>query len=116
MFRTTAATPKLEHPQRDGPARGGRETSARSRGSRRSTARRGLHGPALLAESDARVLAALPLGSGPADRRSVRAHGGAGGAARAAPGAAARARRPDAPGGSARVRRLLHPRALFARA
>lgn len=63
MFRTTSAAPRLA--LRHVTVRHAVETDARAlaRLASLDSARR-LNGPALVAEADARVLAALPLGSG----------------------------------------------------
>ena len=63
MFRHTADTPKLQHPNLT--VRHAVEADERALGrlAALDSAPR-LRGPALLAESDARVIAALPLGSG----------------------------------------------------
>jgi hypothetical protein len=63
MFRTTAATPKLELEQVTVRHASAADGPALARLAALDSARP-LHGPALLAEADARVLAALPLGSG----------------------------------------------------
>jgi hypothetical protein len=114
MFRTTAATPKLELANVTVRHAAVEDERALARLASLDSAPR-LRGPALVAEADTRVLAALPLGSGRpiADPFEPTAE-------LVALLQLRRAQLSERDGRSARrlerVRRLLHPRALFARA
>ena len=94
MFRTTAATPKLELANVTVRHAGAGDERALARLASLDSAPR-LHGPALLAEADARVLAALPLGSGRPIADPFEPTAELVALLRAAPGAAQRARRPE---------------------